>query len=138
MTSSDTILTSRLLRPGTVYQKCDETVMQPIIRNVPPPLDSSFRITLFNERAFLGDWNAHPEYELTLMQHSSGRRFVADAISPYHDGDLVLIGPWLPHTWYSDPARKTRQIGIVVHFLPNLLGDSFFDRPELKDRKSVV
>jgi AraC-like DNA-binding protein len=46
-------------------------------------------------------WHHHPEFELTLTLNSRGQRFIGDHIGEYGDGDLVLIGPNLPHTWVS-------------------------------------
>lgn len=46
-------------------------------------------------------WHHHPELELTLTLNSRGQRFIGDHIGPYDDGDLVLIGPNLPHSWSS-------------------------------------
>jgi AraC-like DNA-binding protein len=46
-------------------------------------------------------WHHHPEFELTLTLNSTGQRFIGDHIGAYGDGDLVLIGPNLPHTWVS-------------------------------------
>lgn len=46
-------------------------------------------------------WHHHPEFELTLTLNSRGQRFIGDHIGDYGDGDLVLIGPNLPHTWVS-------------------------------------
>ena len=46
-------------------------------------------------------WHHHPEFELTLTLNSRGQRFIGDHIGDYSDGDLVLIGPNLPHTWVS-------------------------------------
>jgi AraC-like DNA-binding protein len=54
-------------------------------------------------------WHYHPEFELTLTLNSRGQRYIGDAIATYDDGDLVLLGPNLPHTWNSaekiDPRR---------------------------------
>lgn len=53
------------------------------------------------EEAIPFQWHYHPEFELTLTLNSRGQRYIGDAIANYDDGDLVLIGPNLPHTWCS-------------------------------------
>ena len=64
------------------------------------------------------EWHHHPEFELTLTLNSRGHRFIGDHLGPYDDGDLVLVGPNLPHTWCSssaiDPARP--HVAIVSWF----------------------
>lgn len=65
-------------------------------------------------------WHHHPEFELTLTLNSVGQRFIGDHIGDYGDGDLVLIGPNLPHTWASrdklDPAQP--HVARVMWFHP--------------------
>ncbi|HTO29349.1 MAG TPA: AraC family transcriptional regulator [Devosia sp.] len=66
-------------------------------------------------------WHHHPEFELTLTLNSRGQRFIGDHIGRYEPGDLVLIGPYLPHTWHSldrpDPGGP--HVALVMWFLPD-------------------
>ncbi|WP_332686144.1 AraC family transcriptional regulator [Devosia sp.] len=66
-------------------------------------------------------WHHHPEFELTLTLNSRGQRFIGDHIGRYEPGDLVLIGPYLPHTWHSldRPDDSQPHIALVMWFLPH-------------------
>ena len=61
-------------------------------------------------------WHYHPEYELTLIVHGKGRRLIGDHHEHFESGDLVLIGPGLPHTWVSDSSMKEKCEAIVIQF----------------------
>jgi AraC-like DNA-binding protein len=50
------------------------------------------------------EWHHHPEFELTLTLNSQGHRLIGDHAGSYEDGDLVLVGPSLPHSWCSHAA----------------------------------
>lgn len=92
--------------------------MKPILEKVTVPAGTSW--TLFHRRlpAFPFEWHYHPEYELTFTLNSLGQRYIGDHIAPYGDGDLVLVGPNLPHTWQSarpiDPGKP--HTAIVMWF----------------------
>jgi AraC-like DNA-binding protein len=76
--------------------------MKPFLEKVPPSGEASW--PMLNRRLEDGipfQWHHHPEYELTLTLNSRGQRFIGDHIGSYGDGDLVLIGPNLPHSWSS-------------------------------------
>jgi AraC-like DNA-binding protein len=74
-------------------------------------------------------WHFHPEYELTLIVSSHGERLVGDGIANYGPGDLVLLGPNVPHSWRSRPFPRTSDKlhrAVVVHFRRDFLGEQFF------------
>src|SRR6185369_375037 len=81
-------------------------------------------------------WHHHPEFELTLTLNSRGQRFIGDHIGDYADGDLVLIGPNLPHTWVSrERIAAGPHVAQVMWFHPDwtaTLGDTLVElRPTL-------
>lgn len=92
--------------------------MLPWFEQVEIPHDQSW--TLFDRRlpSFPFNWHYHPEFELTLTLNSVGDRFVGDHIEHYGDGDLVLVGPNLPHAWQSrDPIdAKEPHRALVIWF----------------------
>jgi len=79
-------------------------------------------------------WHYHPEYELTLIVNSCGQRLVGDGIADYGPGDLVLLGPNVPHSWRSGPVKVNSvesHRAVVVQFRPDFLGERFFDLAEM-------
>lgn len=47
-------------------------------------------------------WHFHPEYELNLVTHTSGRFYVGDQTGPFAPGQLYMVGPNVPHNWISE------------------------------------
>jgi AraC-like DNA-binding protein len=86
--------------------------------------------------AFDAPWHFHPQGELTFIRSGRGRRFVGSSIESFQAGDLVLLGPHLPHFWHSDPPppKKPAPVAeaLVVHFSKNLLESPLRDVPELR------
>lgn len=78
--------------------------MKPYLEHIAASKEGSW--TLFDRRlpAIPFEWHYNSEYELTLTLNSRGQRFIGDSIAPYDNGDLVLIGPGIPHTWCSSES----------------------------------
>lgn len=83
--------------------------MKPYLEHIAAPEDSSW--VLFDRQldSIPFEWHYNSEYELTLTLHSRGQRFVGDNLSLYDHGDLVLIGPKIPHTWCSTERLASGQ-----------------------------
>jgi AraC-like DNA-binding protein len=87
-----------------------------------------------NDSEFPFYWHYHPEFELTLIINSRGQRLVGDGIADYGPGDLVLLGPNVPHSWRSGPVKTQRaetHRAVVVQFRHDFLGEHFFELEEM-------
>ncbi|WIV50262.1 AraC family transcriptional regulator [Marivivens sp. LCG002] len=112
--------------------------MRPYLENLPWTEDSS--LALLNRRLegeIPFQWHHHPEWELTLTLNSTGQRFVGDHIGDYTDGDLVLVGPNLPHTWMSRARIASGpHRALVIWFGQDWL-DRFHGLPEWEPLKRL-
>ena len=112
--------------------------MEPRFETVEVDAASSFRSMWFTCASFAEDhtWHYHPEFELTWMIRSHGTRFVGDNIEPYRPGDIVLIGPDLPHCWHDESDGDSPE-AVVIQFRPETFGRDFLDLPEFEPIKRL-
>lgn len=105
-----------------------------------PTRERDSRLLVFERRepTFPFAWHYHAEYELTHIVRSRGTRVVGDHMGPYGDGDLVLLGPNLPHTWESDGAGDKPMVAVGMQFQEEILGDSFLEQPELRRVRQLL
>ncbi len=111
--------------------------MDPILEKVTSNLDHSFALKEDILPYIEIGWHFHPEYELTLIAESYGKRVIGDHVDTFAAGDLLLIGPGIPHYMRNDAAfyqgnPSLRCRAIVAHFSEDFMGRSFFAKPELK------
>jgi AraC-like DNA-binding protein len=93
--------------------------------------DRSLRFLHFELDAFAAPRHAHHHVELTWIERGSGLRLVGDDASPFEAGDLVLLGPLVPHTWLTSGAcQRPRPAATVIQFAPEWLTES--PSPELR------
>src|ERR1700730_1970414 len=116
--------------------------MHPMFEAVHSDADSSFRCLQFSCKNFSDDhtWHYHPEYELAYVVSSEGTRFVGDSIQPYRPGDLVLLGPNLPHCWDDEPHADGVSLPelIVIQFNQNCFGEGFLSLAEAAPIKRLL
>lgn len=109
--------------------------MKPIVEKQSPHVTTELvGCEVFRGPDFACVWHQHPEVEITLVKRGGTYRMVGDKISPLRPGDLVVIGPDLPHDYRNEalPARRRPRVeAVVVQFLPNILGDDWLKRPSV-------
>jgi AraC-like DNA-binding protein len=76
-------------------------------------------------------WHYHPECELTCILKGKGKRLVGDSYESFETGDLVFLGPMLPHTWVTEKEARENCIAIVIQFTPEFM-ELLFQFPEMK------
>jgi AraC-like DNA-binding protein len=77
--------------------------------------------------------HSHKNFELNLITSGSGRRIVGNNISSFETGDLVLLGPDLPHCWeILEHDNNNPPSCVVIHFYENIISSDFFNIPELE------
>ncbi|WP_373495573.1 AraC family transcriptional regulator [Aquiflexum sp.] len=103
-------------------------------------LGHSFLIEKFQVPHTYDIWHHHTEFEFFHMVKGSGTRFIGDSIESFTDGDLVLVGPNLPHVWRSDKCYYASNPNlnielILTQFLPDFLGKDFLNLSEMHELK---
>jgi AraC-like DNA-binding protein/quercetin dioxygenase-like cupin family protein len=92
-------------------------------------IGESFSVRAHTLEKFDSPWHFHPEYELTYIKKSSGKRFVGDSVQDFEEGDLALIGAMLPHYWQN--KQNTLQAeSIVIQFKYDFAGMNLWEIPE--------
>src|SRR5690606_38332695 len=91
---------------------------------------------------FPTQWHYHPEDELVLVNQSTGRRMVGDHIGYFGHGDLVFMGPRLPHVWVSDETyingeENDLANAVVVQFETDFLRNQLLAIPEMEKVRQV-
>jgi AraC-like DNA-binding protein len=85
-------------------------------------------------------WHFHPEYEIQLITHTTGKYFVGDYIGDFEPGNLVMSGPNLPHNWISElPSNQpVRQRCLILQFSADFIGSAMRAFPELKQLQALL
>ena len=94
---------------------------------------SSFRLLHEKIPAEKYSWqyHYHPEYELVCVLAGNGTRQVGNHASNYENGDLVLMGPDLPHSGFGLNAHGMIE-QVVIQFKKDVFTPSLLLRPEMK------
>ena len=106
---------------------------------IQPVTGQSFLFRKFDSSAFDAPYHFHPEYELTYITEGKGKRYVGSHMGDFVAGDLVLLGPSLPHCWKleTEPGTPCSGSAIVVQFDGAFLGSEFFNKNELQHIKKL-
>jgi len=81
-------------------------------------------------------WHFHPEYEIVFIKKGVGTREIGDHTSRYENGELILLGPNIPHLAYKiDPLPANYEI--VIQFSQDLV-DRMLEFAEMSPVKLLL
>jgi AraC-like DNA-binding protein len=100
--------------------------------------EESFFIGVFQDHIEKTSWHYHQEFELSFITEGSGKRIVGDSVELFHPGDLIFIGPRIPHVWISGEMARTQHSGrtlesVYLLFNQDILPQGLTSLPEFKD-----
>lgn len=106
--------------------------------NIASYIDAAYGFLRFKEHGVphpLVRWHYHSEFELHLITDTKGKLFLGDYVGNFQPGNLVLVGPNVPHNWISTdvPASGVALRDRVLHFSDTPLFESAVLMPELRD-----
>lgn len=98
----------------------------------------SFLIKEETFQSFDISWHIHPEYEIAFILKGNGKRHVGNNLDDFQENDLMLFGPNLPHSWYSNFRSKTNVKQVIIQFSYDFLGNDIFEKPEFAAIKTLL
>lgn len=87
-------------------------------------------------------FHSHPEFQLNCVLEGEGSRFVGNNLTSFKAGDMVLIGPHLPHVWrnenkYFEKDSELSTTVIVIYFHNDFFGDALNWKDEMSQLNSL-
>jgi AraC-like DNA-binding protein len=113
--------------------------MKPVFQRLTTEPEEGFAFKEFRSAGFGCPWHTHPEYELILVIQGHGYRIVGDNFSRLSNGDLVLVGPGLPHIWQNTPAKNGGSVHcLLVQFEDEWLGERLLRLPAMEPVRRLL
>jgi AraC-like DNA-binding protein len=107
----------------------------PVVNQPAFNTDSSFTVMIRPCTDLVFPYHMHPDFQLNLVVEGKGIRVVGDHSEDYKSGDLVLLGPNLPHYWTYDKdflEKNGKGKAIIIHFKKDFAGNDFIHKPEVE------
>jgi len=130
----------RAERVGTRAEGVEDMLADPDFELIVSDPLASFRWHRHDYPSPLARWNYHPEYEIHMIAESTGKMFVGDHIGPFGPGNILLIGPNLPHHWVSDirPGQLIQGRDVVLQFTGKFIEEAQTIFPEFGKMSALL
>ena len=112
---------------------------QAIFEKVEPQFGSSITYKRFHEfqENAKPSWHFHPEIQITYIKEGSGKRYIGNHMSAFSNGNLMLLGPNIPHYGF-DLGISREPLEVLVQFKEDFLGVDFFSKTEFSKINQLI
>lgn len=85
-------------------------------------------------------WHYHPEYEIHLVNATSGTFYIGDFVGRFQPGQLIMTGPNLPQNWISDiqPDEIVPIRSLVIQFPEPFIENACATMPEMEALRPLL
>lgn len=114
-----------------------------LYQKLPTSWGNSFLANRYVSPNFETPWHFHEEYELVYCENGFGQKYIGNSFSAYQQGEMAFIGKNVPHLFMADASfydteATEKPSSIVIQFLEDFLGQTFFHCPEMMEMKQVL
>lgn len=103
---------------------------KPALEQIDPGFGNSFKLRKYTElQCGKPFWHFHPEYEIVYISNGRGKRHIGNHLSYYEDGDLIFLGPNLPHFGFTEELQD-EHVQMVLQMKEDFLGMDLWESPE--------
>lgn len=106
--------------------------MKPLLISLDYTLTESFLQKEIITPYFQNKRHFHEDYELVFVVESSGNRVIGNHMERFQKGDLVFVGPNLPHAWYNDKDYYKETNGLIARSIVIYFKKSWLENDLLK------
>lgn len=117
--------------------------MKELLEEIKLNPEESFFIGIFQDHIDKSYWHYHQEFELSFITEGAGQRIIGDSTEKFHPGDLIFIGPRIPHVWFPDTKHRRQHSGrtlesVYLLFNQDILPASLTSLPEFKNIRNAI
>lgn len=112
---------------------------KPTLEQINPFVEASLYIRSFahpNQNDYKY-WHYHREMEILYVNKGSGKRYAGSHFSYFSGGQLIMIGPFLPHYTFIDPELQG-QVKYSIQMREGFPGVSMLMIPEMQPIKKLL
>lgn len=113
---------------------------KPLLQDVKWLLKDSIYVKEIKIADLDDEFHFHDVYEVALIIKSKGTRIIGDSIENFVEGDLVLLGPQVPHIAYKKdhPGNNPLFHAIVIYFHPDWLTETQLNSTNLNRLRKLL